>query len=78
MNADPNEDFILTINNSVMIKENIVGGKLKNYNSCLVLSHLKGHSSGGFGGALKQLSKNFTSQRGKTWIHTAGNITDRK
>ena len=33
---------------------------------------------GGFGGALKQLSIGFASQRGKTWIHTAGNITDWK
>ena len=78
MDADPNEDFNLTINNPVMIKENIVGGKLKNYDSCLVLSHLKGHSSGGFGGALKQLSIGFASQRGKTWIHTAGVTTNWK
>ena len=27
---------------------------------------------GGFGGALKQLSIGFASQRGKSWIHTAG------
>ena len=78
MDADPNEDFNLTINNPKMIKENIVGGKLKNYDSCIVLSHLKGHSMGGFGGALKQLSIGFASQRGKTWIHTAGNVTDWK
>ena len=59
-----------------MIKENIVGGNLKNFNSCIVLSHFKGHSMGGYGGALKQLSIGFASQAGKTWIHTAGNITD--
>ena len=76
MDSDPNEDFNLTINNPAMIKENIVGGKLKNYDSCIVLSHLKGHSMGGFGGALKQLSIGFASQRGKTWIHTAGNVTE--
>ena len=78
MDADPNEDFNLTINNPKMIKENIVGGKLKNYDSCIVLSHLKGHSMGGFGGALKQLSIGFASQRGKTWIHTAGVTTNWK
>ena len=76
MDSDPKEDFNLKINNSVMIKENIVGGKLKNYNSCLVLSHFKGHSRGGFGGALKQLGIGFASQSGKAFIHTAGNTKD--
>ena len=83
MDSDPKEDFNLKINNSVMIKENIVmikenivGGKLKNYNSCLVLSHFKGHSRGGFGGALKQLGIGFASQNGKAFIHTAGNTKD--
>ena len=59
-----------------MIQENIVGGHLKDFDSCVVLSHFKGHPMGGFGGALKQLSIGFASQAGKTWIHTAGNITD--
>ena len=76
MDADPSNDWNLTIDNPVMISENIVGEKLKNFDSCIVLSHLKGHSMGGFGGALKQLSIGFASQKGKTWIHTAGNITD--
>ena len=31
---------------------------------------------GGFGGALKQLSIGFASQKGKTWIHTAGQYTE--
>ena len=31
---------------------------------------------GGFGAALKQLSIGFASQKGKTWIHTAGEYTD--
>jgi hypothetical protein len=76
MDADPEEDFFLPINNSTMISQNIVGGKLKDFDSCVVLAHLKGHSMGGFGGALKQLSIGFASQKGKTWIHTAGNTTE--
>ena len=76
MDEDPNNDFNLTIDKPAMIKENMVGGRIKEFDSCIVLSHLKGHSMGGFGGALKQLSIGFASQRGKTWIHTAGNITD--
>ncbi len=43
-----------------------------------MLAHWKGHPMGGFGGALKQLSIGFGSQRGKTWIHTAGNTTTLK
>jgi uncharacterized Fe-S center protein len=76
MDADPEKDFNLTINNYTMISENIVGEKLKDFDSCVVLAHLKGHSMGGFGGALKQLSIGFASQKGKTWIHTAGITTN--
>jgi uncharacterized Fe-S center protein len=76
LDEDSKKDFELEVENPAMIKENIVGGNLKNFNSCIVLSHFKGHSMGGYGGALKQLSIGFASQAGKTWIHTAGNITD--
>ena len=71
MDADPSKDFNLTVNNPHMINENMVGEKLSNFDSCIVLAHLKGHSMGGYGGALKQLSIGFASQSGKTWIHTA-------
>ena len=76
MDRNPSEDFNITINDSVMINENILGGGIKQFDSCIVLAHLKGHSMGGFGGALKQLSIGFASQRGKTWIHTGGNTTE--
>ena len=49
---------------------------MKEYDSIVVLSHFKGHQIGGFGGALKQLSIGFASQKGKTIIHTAGQYTD--
>ena len=58
------------------IEKNYVGGRLKEYDSIVVLSHFKGHQMGGFGGALKQLSIGFASQKGKTYIHTAGKYTD--
>ena len=76
MDRDPSEDYTIPIKNPKMIEENILGGGIKQFDSCIVLAHLKGHPMGGFGGALKQLSIGFASQRGKTWIHTAGNITD--
>ena len=76
MDENPNDDFELTVKNPEMIKQNYVGGRLKEFNSCIVLSHFKGHQMGGFGAALKQLSIGFASQKGKTWIHTAGEYTD--
>jgi len=45
---------------------------LEEYDSCIVLSHFKGHQMGGFGGALKQFSIGFASRQEKAWIHTAG------
>ena len=71
-----NPDKELTIKDPVKISKDYVGGKIDNYESSIVLSHVKGHQMGGFGGALKQLSIGFASQRGKAYIHSAGNTTD--
>ena len=76
MDEDPNSDFNISISDPVQISENIVGAHLKDFDSSIVLAHFKGHGMGGFGGALKQLSIGFASQRGKTWIHSAGRSTD--
>ena len=76
MDENPADDIELTVKNPQKINKNYVGGHLKDFNSCLVLSHFKGHQMGGFGGALKQLSIGFASQKGKTYIHTAGQYTD--
>ena len=71
-----NPDIELDIKNPVKISKNYVGGRLKEFDSSLILSHFKGHPMGGFGGALKQLSIGFASQRGKTYIHSAGQTKD--
>ena len=76
LDENPDEDIELKVKNPQKISENYVGSKLKDFNSCIVLSHFKGHTMGGFGGALKQLSIGFASQKGKTVIHTAGKYTD--
>ncbi|MDE5586927.1 MAG: DUF362 domain-containing protein, partial [Bacilli bacterium] len=65
------EDVLENPNGSV-IKKNIVGSKMKNYDSMLVLSHFKGHPMGGFGGAIKNLSIGLASSEGKSYIHTSG------
>ncbi len=54
------------------LKEDYVGAHLENYDSCLVLSHFKGHSMAGFGGAIKNISIGLGSSEGKSWIHSAG------
>lgn len=69
-------DLELEIPNGKQIKKNYVGKHLSNYDSMLVLSHFKGHPMGGFGGALKQLSIGCASSAGKSYIHSAGKVTD--
>ena len=65
-------DLELPIPNGKVIKKNYVGKAIENYDSMLVLSHFKGHPSGGYGGALKQLSIGVASSFGKAYIHGAG------
>jgi uncharacterized Fe-S center protein len=54
------------------ITEDLVGSRFTNYDSYLILSHFKGHSMGGFGGALKNMSIGIASSIGKAWIHSGG------
>ena len=63
----------LKIDKGKILKRNIVGKTLSNYKTCIVISHVKGHPMGGFGGALKQLSIGFASSKGKVLIHGHGN-----
>ena len=65
-------DLELQIPNGKVIKKNFVGKAIENYDSMLVLSHFKGHPSGGYGGAIKQLSIGVASSFGKAYIHGAG------
>ena len=50
----------------------LVGKNWLNYDFTVVLSHFKGHPSGGFGGALKNMAIGMQSSNGKAWVHTAG------
>lgn len=71
-------DLSLPIPNGRVIRENLVGKNLANYDSMLVLSHFKGHPMGGYGGALKQLSIGCASTAGKCLIHSGGKVTDQR
>ena len=65
-------DDVLPVPGGKVLKTNLVGKHMKNYDSMLVLAHFKGHPAGGFGGALKQLSIGCASSRGKALIHSGG------
>ena len=65
-------DLTLNIPKGKRIFKNYVGKNIVLYDSCLVLSHFKGHPMGGYGGALKQLSIGFASSYGKKYIHGVG------
>lgn len=69
---DSDGEDVLENKNGTIIQKNIVGSKMKNYDSMLVISHFKGHPMGGFGGALKNLSIGLASSNGKRYIHTGG------
>lgn len=75
LDAEGPDDELL-IPNGKVLKRNLVGKNMKNYDSMLVLSHFKGHPMGGFGGALKQLSIGCGSSAGKSLIHSAGRTED--
>lgn len=75
MDAD-GDDFVAEIPNGAVIKKNLLGKNIVNYDSMVVLSHFKGHPMGGYGGALKQLSIGCASSRGKAYIHSAGVTAD--
>jgi uncharacterized protein len=57
------------------IKEDLVGSHFKNYDFYVILSHFKGHTMGGFGGAIKNMSIGIASASGKMWIHSSGTST---
>ena len=69
-------DLELGIPNGKILKRNLVGKNIVNYDSMLVLSHFKGHPVGGYGGALKQISIGCASTAGKCLIHSGGTVTD--
>ena len=59
----------LPVKNGESIKENFVGKTFTNYDYFIVLSHFKGHTMAGFGGAIKNTSIGIASARGKGNIH---------
>lgn len=54
------------------ITRDIVGKNFLNYDFTVILSHFKGHTSAGFGGAVKNMAIGIASSTGKCLIHSGG------
>ena len=73
---DADGDVALPIKGGKWLKEVHVGKNLLNYDSMIVLTHFKGHSMGGFGGCLKNISIGCASGKlGKLELHREGSRT---
>ena len=70
-------DVVWPVEGGKVLKTNTVGKDILNYDSMLVLAHVKGHPVGGYGGARKQRSIGCASRAGKALIHSAGASDDR-
>lgn len=73
---DEYDQIRIPVQDKKHLKYDIVGGHLANYDWMINLAHFKGHAMGGFGGVLKNASIGVASTAGKTYIHTAGSVTD--
>lgn len=69
---DEDGDIPLPVDGGVHLQENLVGSHFADYDYFIVLSHFKGHTMAGFGGALKNISIGIASSEGKLLIHGAG------
>lgn len=69
---DEEGSMTLPMQGGTRLSENYVGAAFDDYDSYLVLSHFKGHSMAGYGGAIKNISIGLGSSEGKAWIHSAG------
>jgi uncharacterized Fe-S center protein len=69
---DEDGSISLPVRGGTRLQENFVGGHFTDYDYYIVLSHFKGHSMAGLGGAIKNISIGIASAEGKSWIHSGG------
>lgn len=69
---DEDGSMALSVEDGARLTENYVGAHFTDYGSYLILSHFKGHSMAGYGGAIKNISIGLASSEGKAWIHSGG------
>lgn len=69
---DEDGSMTLPVTGGSNLTENYVGANFANYDYYVVLSHFKGHSMAGYGGAIKNISIGIASAEGKGHIHSGG------
>lgn len=69
---DEEGSMTLPVEGGTNLTENYVGSHFENYDYFVVLSHFKGHSMAGYGGAIKNISIGIASADGKAHIHSGG------
>lgn len=69
---DESGSMAIPVTGGIRLTENYVGAAFADYDFYLVLSHFKGHSMAGYGGAIKNISIGLASGEGKAWIHSGG------
>jgi len=69
---DEEGEIRLPVSGGTHLRDVRVGSHFTKYDSMMVLSHFKGHSMAGFGGALKNIAIGIASRTGKCLVHTAG------
>ena len=69
---DEEGSMTLPVTGGTNLTENYVGSHFADYDYFVVLSHFKGHTMAGYGGAIKNISLGIASAEGKTHIHTGG------
>ena len=69
---DQNGSMTLPVIGGDNLTENYVGANFANYDYFVVLSHFKGHTMAGYGGAIKNISIGIASAEGKGHIHSGG------
>ncbi len=69
---DEDGSMTLPVSGGSNLTENYVGSHFADYDYYVVLSHFKGHSMAGYGGAIKNISIGIASSEGKSHIHSGG------
>lgn len=71
-----NDHMLVPIKGGQHFTECKIASQLNKHDQVLIVSHFKGHSITGFGGAIKMLGIGFASARGKTEAHAVQHIPD--
>ena len=69
---DEEGSMTLPVTGGTNLTENYVGSHFADYDYFVVLSHFKGHTMAGYGGAIKNISIGIASAHGKAHIHGVG------